>query len=138
MLSFSSDVKDELLSIRDQRPSARRAELSALLHVTGSLSITGGKLSLVIHTENPGVARRVIALAHGMYDIQTEIRMAKGHRLQKKSAYSVAITGAVVDILRDALLRGGRRKADSAGTAHSQAAGAFGSRGAGRFSGARF
>lgn len=99
------------MSIRDQRPSARRAELSALLHVTGSLSIAGGKLSLVIHTENPGVARRVIALAHGMYDIQTEIRMARGHRLQKKSAYSVAITGAVVDILRDAgLLRGGGQK----------------------------
>ena len=75
--------------------------MSALLHVTGSLGIIGGKMSIVIHTENPGVARRIISIAHELYAIETEIRMKKRRRLKKQSAYSVFIWGEVLGILQD-------------------------------------
>lgn len=75
--------------------------MSALLHVTGSLVLTGGRMSIVIHTEHPGVARRVLSLAHALYTVETETLMQKRRRLHKKSLYSVFIRGEVIDILRD-------------------------------------
>jgi len=58
-------------------------------------------MSLVVHTEHPGVARRVISLLHGLYAIETEIRVFR-RRLHKRRGYSVYVRGEVLGILKDA------------------------------------
>ncbi len=100
-MSFSSNVKDEILSNTSLSKSEQRAELSALLHVIGSIGISQGNLNIVIHTENAGVARRAIKLMHSLYEVKTQTTVSKGQRLNKKSAYSVHISGDVVSILKD-------------------------------------
>ena len=71
------------------------------MHVTGSLGLTGSKMSIVVHTEHPGVARRVLSLLHGLYAIETEIRVSRRKRLQKRRGYSVYVKGETLAILRD-------------------------------------
>ena len=62
-MSFTRDVKTELVAIPITRECCARAELAALTRGASFLSLSGGKgLSLNYRTENPAVLRRILLL----------------------------------------------------------------------------
>ena len=63
-MSFTSTVKDELSRIEPSCPQCDRAELSALLRIEGTLSISGQGPRLEVATETASVARTAIRLLH--------------------------------------------------------------------------
>lgn len=71
-MSFTAEVKDELSRLDSQHPEDDIAELSALIKVCGTLSLTGnGDYAVRIATETGSVARSIIRYAHNVFDLQT-------------------------------------------------------------------
>jgi DNA-binding protein WhiA len=69
-MSFTAEVKDELSRLMPEHESCRRAELSALIRMQGTLS---GNYRLEMTMEVAPVARAAIRLLHGVYHLKTEI-----------------------------------------------------------------
>jgi len=67
-MSFSTEIKTELQSIR-QSSCCNRAELSALLHIGGSIEKNSEGLNLVFQSTNNAVIRRFMILLKALYDI---------------------------------------------------------------------
>ena len=73
-MSFTAQVKDELSRVDPQGDAAKHAQLSALLHVSGTLSYYGpGRYSLRVSTETGAVARTMIKLTHELFDLETPL-----------------------------------------------------------------
>lgn len=71
-MSFTAEVKDELSRLDSVYPEDDVAELSALIKVCGTLSLTGsGGYSLRIATETGSVARCIIRYAHNVFNLET-------------------------------------------------------------------
>lgn len=87
-MSFTSDVKDELARIRPSRRCCRLAELSALLHLEGSLHLLG-PMRLAFHTEseNAAVARLMFHLLKELFSLIPELRVEKAPRLRGHNCY---------------------------------------------------
>jgi DNA-binding protein WhiA len=69
-MSFTAEVKDELSRLLPEHAPCRKAELSAFIRMQGTLS---GNYRLEITTELAPVARTVVRLLHGVYQLKTEI-----------------------------------------------------------------
>ena len=91
-MSFSSDIKEELVRISPKNLHCKKSELIALLRINGSVSPQRG-VRLLVRTENVVVARRVFTLVRDIYGVKTEIQMEDGRRLQKKHAYTMVLQG---------------------------------------------
>ena len=62
-MSFSSDVKEELLRIQPEKSCCMLSELSALTQCCASLRLAGkGRVRVVYETENPALAKRIFLL----------------------------------------------------------------------------
>jgi len=62
-VTFTEDVKGELVRIIDSEPCCRRRELAAIIRHGGILQLSrAGGMGLNIHTQNPAVARLVLQL----------------------------------------------------------------------------
>jgi len=88
-MSFSSAAKNEICHLELERDCCLLAELSALLHMTGSIGIKkAGLVFLKIDTENPAVARRVFLLLKKRYRIHAQMEMRENH-LKKNHMYTL-------------------------------------------------
>lgn len=87
-MSFTSEVKNELARVSPSRRCCRLAELSALLHLEGSLHLKG-PLRLAFHTEseNAAVARRMFHLFKELFFVTPELRVEKAPRLRGHNCY---------------------------------------------------
>ncbi|MCL1879073.1 MAG: DNA-binding protein WhiA [Actinomycetia bacterium] len=85
-MSFTAEVKDEISRIMPEQLGAQKTELAALISVQGHVT---GACRLEIATETAAVARKVVRLLHGVYQMKTEIttRRSSLHR-----TYSYLIT----------------------------------------------
>ncbi|MBQ5760078.1 MAG: DNA-binding protein WhiA [Schwartzia sp.] len=92
MISFASEVKNELARGEGDGECCRRAELAALLK-TGATMTLGGRSGpgLSFSTENAAVARRVLRLLKDEGAITTEITVSRALRLKKNTRYEVRI-----------------------------------------------
>lgn len=73
-MSFTAEVKEELIRIPTNNDSEKKAELSALLQVCGTLDLKGkGRYDVKIATETGSVARMLLKLTHGLYQMQTKL-----------------------------------------------------------------
>lgn len=89
-MSFSTDVKQEIIHEVCERPCCGLAELSGLMTVAGSLSLRGlGRYGLSVSTENAAVARYVFTLSKRFLNAQPEIRAMKLSRLGAHSSYTL-------------------------------------------------
>ena len=61
-MTFSANAKNELSKIELTGECCELAELSAIIHTAGTISISGGAFSLRVDTENASVARRIFML----------------------------------------------------------------------------
>jgi DNA-binding protein WhiA len=89
-MSFSATAKAEVCRTMTGKDCCELAELSALIHTAGSISISGGAFSLRIDTENAAVARRVFALIKSIYGIQAKTQM-QTNKFKHNHIYSLSV-----------------------------------------------
>ena len=77
-MSFTTDVKEELTRVAPTCTHCDKALLSALVRIEGTLFLLGsGQFRLEVSTDLPSVARLIVRLLHGIYDLQTELIMRR-------------------------------------------------------------
>lgn len=92
-MSFSLKVKNEVCRYVDISKGESIAELSAIMKVSGTLSLGGNKqFSFKITTENPTIARFIFTILKNKFNIHTKIMMKKSNSLKKNNIYIVLIT----------------------------------------------
>ncbi|ERI94361.1 hypothetical protein HMPREF1982_00996 [Clostridiales bacterium oral taxon 876 str. F0540] len=92
-MSFSAKVKSEVCRIGELTRSEAKAELSAVMKVSGTLSLGGNKqLSFRVTTENPSIARRIFKLLKQYFNIHTKLLVKKSNSFKKNNIYMVVIT----------------------------------------------
>jgi len=74
---LTADVKSELAAVRDARPTARVAELTALLRFSGGLHSIAGRVAVEAEVETEPLARRVARDLMEIYGVRPEL-----HRVQ--------------------------------------------------------
>lgn len=93
-MSHISEVKEELARIWASKRCCRLAELSALLHLEGSLHLGSGE-RLVLHTEseNAAVARKMFRLLKELFSLSPELRVERAPRLRGHNCYQLVLSG---------------------------------------------
>lgn len=76
-MPLTADVKSELATVRDARPTARVAELTALLRFSGGLHSIAGRVAVEAEVETEPLARRVARDLMEIYGVRPEL-----HRVQ--------------------------------------------------------
>lgn len=76
-MSFTSEVKDELSRVRPTCSLCDKSELSALIRIEGTLSISEDGPRLELATETASVARTAIRLLHGVYSLKTDLTVRR-------------------------------------------------------------
>jgi len=99
-MSFAAQTKKELTLIESDE-CCEKAELSALIRMNGSVSLTNRKVILDISTENAAIARRIYSLIKKRFDVHTELLVRKKMRLKKNNVYIVRIPAKVQEILKE-------------------------------------
>ncbi|ALJ20754.1 DNA-binding protein WhiA [Microbacterium sp. No. 7] len=79
-MSLTDSVKDELAAVRDPRPTARVAELTALLRFAGGLHSIAGRVAIEAELESDVLARRTARDLMEIYGVRPEL-----HRVQASS-----------------------------------------------------
>lgn len=99
-MSFAAQTKKELTMI-EADTCCERAELSALIRMNGSVSVSSRKVVLDISTENAAIARRIYSLVKKHFEVHTELLVRKKMRLKKNNVYIVRIPTRVQEILSE-------------------------------------
>ena len=77
-MSFTSDVKEELVRVAPTCSHCEKATLAALVRIEGTLIWMGqGNRRLEIATDSPNVARLIVRLLHSIYSLKTELTMRR-------------------------------------------------------------
>ena len=97
-MSFSATAKAEVCRTNKGKECCELAELSALIHTAGSISISGGAFSLRVDTENAAVARRVFGLIKSIYGVQAKTQMHT-NQLKKNHIYSLSVEKAAARMM---------------------------------------
>ena len=88
-MSFSSQVKEELLRIRPEKPCCMLSELSALTQACASLRLSGGgRVRVVYETCQPALAKRILLLLKQRMNIAPLLEF---HRRPQLGGRQVAI-----------------------------------------------
>lgn len=115
-MSFSGKIKEELAQHYAKARHCNLAELSALVHMSGSFEKDGyGRCILKLHTENDGVARKCFTLLGKTFNISTDIAIrrntAKGscsYYIRAKREELLAVENVIVQAVccKRAYIRG--------------------------------
>ena len=95
-MSFSSNVKNEIISKKYTREHVALSELAAIICFGGKLRKSNGEYMLSLVTENPKIARRIYSLLKGALGINSTIKIHKSG--EKTSFYEVTVNNRA-DIL---------------------------------------
>lgn len=89
---FSAETKSELIQVRSERACCRKAELAGLVHSIGSIRLSRlDGLALVMQTENPAVARKVMTLTREIFGVAVEVIMEDRPRLGRRHSYRIEV-----------------------------------------------
>ena len=100
-MSYTALVKNELVSVPEIQTDCELAQLSALIRVSGTLSMHGpGKFAVRIVTETGTVARTVISSSRRLFDLGTSVEYRRSI-MHKKRNYLLEISNQ--DSLAEAL-----------------------------------
>ena len=115
-MSFSGKIKEELAQHYAKARHCNLAELSALVHMSGSFEKDGyGSCILKLHTENDGVARKCFTLLGKTFNISIDIAIrrntAKGscsYYIRAKGEELLAVENVIVQAVccKRAYIRG--------------------------------
>ena len=97
-MTFSSEVKDELIRVTPDVRHCKLAEILAILYFIGTVSLDEtNEISLRITTEHSGLARKYFTLVKKTFNINTDVVISNSALIKHKHLYSVSIiddTGA--------------------------------------------
>ncbi len=93
-MSFSTQIKTELQSLKHLN-CCNRSELSALLHIGGSIEKSSQGLSIVFQTTNNAVVRRFMTLIKNLYDIDMTLIKKQEKKLRKHDLFVIKIEDKV-------------------------------------------
>ena len=103
-MSFSATTKNELARIEPDRKCCMLAEIAGFIRMCGTIKLSGGgKINVMLLTENPAVARHFKKLVKDYFGTMPSLVIAKTAML-KKSHYYELIIGAEMNaeqILRE-------------------------------------
>jgi len=99
-MSFSSEVKQEV-SQKVMEGNDARAELSALIQMTSSLSFSNKGMTLLVTVENASVARLIYKLVKERYGGEISLFVKRKMNLRKNRIYGLRILSGVPIILTD-------------------------------------
>ncbi|RJE82809.1 DNA-binding protein WhiA [Paenibacillus sp. 1011MAR3C5] len=99
-MSFAAQTKKELTLIESDS-CCERAELSALIRMNGSVSLSSRKVVLDISTENAAIARRIYSLIKKHFEVHVELLVRKKMRLKKNNVYIVRMPTQVQEVLSE-------------------------------------
>lgn len=99
-MSFAAQTKKELTLIESDS-CCERAELSALIRMNGSVSLSSRKVVLDISTENAAIARRIYSLIKKHFEVHVELLVRKKMRLKKNNVYIVRMPTNVQEVLSE-------------------------------------
>lgn len=88
-MSPTADVKTELAAVRDPRPTARVAELTAILRFAGGLHSIAGRVAVEAELESDLLARRVARDIMELYGVRPEL-----HRVQASGGAGARVGGS--------------------------------------------
>ncbi|MEA4882605.1 MAG: DNA-binding protein WhiA [Clostridia bacterium] len=113
-MEFYSRMKDELTHTIGDHECCREAELSALVKTDGVLSISEGRLALMLRESNAGVARKIVSLLRETGRPRLEMAVRKGRALPKGNTYIIRIPdqGDAFDVMKRLGLRSSLGYAD--------------------------
>ena len=89
-MSFTSDIKQEIAN-NELENHCCRAELSALIQLTSSLTIEAGKLGLLVRSESPTTSKRIFALLKKLYKTDSKLQIAKKTNLKRNNVYTISV-----------------------------------------------
>ena len=98
-MSFSSEVKDELVRVNPESPAVRRAELSALLMYGGKWKAE--EEQLLFSSEHAGTVRKYFTLVRNEYRIKDSFVIQKKPSLKRAHTFSAVLTGLAAGSLSD-------------------------------------
>jgi DNA-binding protein WhiA len=75
---LTADVKAELITVRDPRPTARIAELTAILRFAGGLHNIAGRVAVEAEVDSEQLARRVGRELVELYGVRPELAHVQG------------------------------------------------------------
>ncbi len=103
-MSFSATTKNELARTEPERKCCQLAEIAGFIRMCGTIKLSGGgKINVVLLTENPAVARHCKRLIKDYFGVNTTLVIAKTAILKKGHYYELTIDseGNAEQILRE-------------------------------------
>ncbi|WP_101773910.1 DNA-binding protein WhiA [Peptostreptococcus faecalis] len=92
-MSFSTETKNELARLVNDKKRLDLAELSGIIRLSGSIGLSGKmEISLKISTELNAVARKVFKILKTNFGINTSITVNKNQMLKKNNSYVLLVT----------------------------------------------
>lgn len=99
-MSFTTDIKQEIAN-NELKSHCAKAQLSALIQLTSSLTISKGNLGILVRSESPTTSKRVVYLLKKLYKVDTKLQIAKKTNLKKNNVYTINIENKGKQILED-------------------------------------
>ena len=91
-MSFSTETKNELARVMSESLCCKKAELSGIAKLAGSIQIVGyKKVNLKISTELNSVARKVFKILKSDFNINTNIVVNKNQMLKRNNSYVLTV-----------------------------------------------
>ena len=104
-MSFSGNVKEELIEHYAKARHCDLAELSAIVHMCGKFGQDKkGVCYFKVHTENPGVARKCFTLLKKTFNIRTDI-VDRRNTAKESSSYFLYAKGIELLAIRDTIVQ---------------------------------
>lgn len=99
-MSFTTEIKQEI-AFNELKPCCAKAELSALIQLCSTLSISNRQLQLIIKTENATTAKRIWKMLKEQYQVTPELSVIKKMNLKKNNIYVIKVVNGTRNILDD-------------------------------------
>lgn len=100
-MSFSIEVKEEIVRCELVTPLEKKALLASLIRINGTISMNGQNVILEIRSENAKIAKLLFVLIKEIYNNDARILVAKKMKLKKNNVYLVQIKEKTLNILED-------------------------------------
>ncbi len=109
-MPLTADVKAELAAVRDPRPSARVAELTAVLRFSGGLHSIAGRVAVEAELETELLARRVARDLMEIYGVRPELAYVQASGGRAGGHYAVRVIDGGETLARQTGLLDQRRR----------------------------
>jgi DNA-binding protein WhiA len=91
-MSFSATTKNELSRIDPEKKCCKLAEIAGFVRMCGTIKLSGGgKLTVILSTENPAVTRHIKKLIKNYFGVHASLIIVKTAILKKNHYYELVI-----------------------------------------------